>query len=78
MSEKGQAIRPSTTDRVTTLANQIARSSIAVIDAVAARGGFRGEELLSIGQLREQSVQLVQLYEQLQREQAEQVSDQPA
>ena len=49
--------------QLTTLANQVGRSTIAVIDAVTQRGGFRGEELLTIGTLREQCVQIVQLYE---------------
>jgi hypothetical protein len=51
------------TKQLTTLANQIGRSTIAVIDAIAQRGGFRGEEMLTIGTLREQCVQVVQLYE---------------
>ena len=33
------------------LANRIGRSGIAVIDAVTQRGGFKGEELSTIGQL---------------------------
>jgi hypothetical protein len=41
-----------------------------VIDAVAQRGGFKGEELSTIGQLRDQCVQVIQLVEQLQQEKA--------
>lgn len=46
------------------LANRITRSTVAVVDTVTARGGFRGEELSTIGQLRDQCIQLIQLIEQ--------------
>tara|TARA_B100000927_G_C16458296_1_gene466787 strand:- start:171 stop:416 length:246 start_codon:yes stop_codon:yes gene_type:complete len=49
-------------------ANRAARSTIAVIDAVTQRGGFKGEELTTIGQLRDQCISLVQLYESLQQQ----------
>lgn len=45
------------------LANRVTRSTVAVIDTVAARGGFRGEELGTIGQLRDQCIALIQLVE---------------
>jgi len=45
------------------LSNRAARSTIAVIDTVVQRGGFRGEELSTIGQLRDQCVQIVALAE---------------
>tara|TARA_R110002096_G_scaffold61039_1_gene151864 strand:- start:423 stop:695 length:273 start_codon:yes stop_codon:yes gene_type:complete len=45
------------------LANRSSRSTIAVIDTVVQRGGFRGEELSTIGQLRDQCVQIVALAE---------------
>jgi|TARA_B110000305_G_C19219317_1_gene529757 hypothetical protein len=45
------------------LVNRVTRSTVAVIDTVAARGGFRGEELATIGQLRDQSIALIQLVE---------------
>ena len=45
------------------LANRSSRSTIAVIDTVSQRGGFRGEELSTIGQLRDQCVQIVALAE---------------
>jgi len=48
---------------ITDLANRSARSTIAVIDTVVQRGGFRGEELSTIGQLRDQCVQIVALAE---------------
>tara|TARA_B110000503_G_scaffold27356_1_gene43559 strand:- start:321 stop:536 length:216 start_codon:yes stop_codon:yes gene_type:complete len=53
-----------------TLANQSSRSTIAVIDAIAQRGGFKGEELMTIGTLRDQCVQLIQLAEAFQQEAA--------
>ena len=45
------------------LVNRVTRSTVAVIDTVASRGGFRGEELATIGQLRDQSVALIQMVE---------------
>lgn len=51
------------------LSNRIARSSVAVIDTVVQRGGFKGEELSTIGQLRDQAIEAIQLVEQLQNEQ---------
>jgi hypothetical protein len=50
--------------KIADLANRTTRSTVAVIDTVAARGGFRGEELATIGQLRDQCIQLIQLAEQ--------------
>jgi|TARA_B110000483_G_scaffold209256_1_gene255447 hypothetical protein len=52
------------------ISNRSARSTIAVIDAVTQRGGFKGEELSTIGQLRDQSIQVIQLCENYQQEQA--------
>ena len=51
------------------LANRVSRSTVAVIDTVVQRGGFKGEALSTIGQLRDQAVQIVQLCEQFQGEQ---------
>ena len=51
------------------LANRASRSTIAVIDTVVQRGGFKGEELSTIGQLRDQSIECIQLVEQLQADQ---------
>lgn len=45
------------------LANRISRSTVAVIDTMVTRGAFKGEELTTIGQLRDQAVQAVALYE---------------
>ena len=51
------------------LAYRVSRSTVAVIDTVVQRGGFKGEELSTIGQLRDQAVQIVQLCDQFQGEQ---------
>ena len=53
------------------LANRVARSCVAVVDTVVTRGGFKGEELTTIGQLRDQAIQVVALYETLTQQQAE-------
>lgn len=42
---------------------QISRSTVAVIDAVVQRGGFRGEELSTIGTLRDQCIQAISISE---------------
>ena len=51
-------------DEVIDLSNRCSRSMVAVIDTIAARGGFRGEELATIGQLRDQCIALIQLLEE--------------
>ena len=51
------------TDQITQLANRTSRSTVAVIDAITQRGGFKGEELSTIGQLRYRCIQLMQLAE---------------
>lgn len=48
------------------LGNRVTRSTVAVIDTMTARGAFRGEELSTIGQLRDQCIQLIQLIEESQ------------
>ena len=57
-------------DQLFDLSNKTSRSTIAVIDAVAQRGGFKGEELSTIGTLRDQCIQVVQLCETIQQEKA--------
>lgn len=52
------------------LGNRVARSTVAVIDTVVQRGGFKGEELSTIGQLRDQAVQIVQICEEYQSSQS--------
>jgi hypothetical protein len=59
-----------TTDQLQELANKASRSTIAVVDAITQRGGFKGEELSTIGGLRDQCIQIVQICEQLQQEAA--------
>lgn len=53
------------------LANRVARSCVAVVDTVVTRGGFKGEELTTIGQLRDQAIQVVALYEAVAKAHAE-------
>lgn len=60
MADKAQV------EQLMDLGNKVARSSVAVIDAVTQRGGFKGEELSTIGTLRDQAVQLVQAVETMQ------------
>ena len=55
-------------EQIVDLSNRVTRSVVAVIDTVASRGGFRGEELATIGQLRDQSIALIQLIEETQSE----------
>ena len=62
-------------EQLTNLANRVSRSSIAVVDAVAQRGGFKGEELSTIGTLRDQSIQIISLVEQMQQEAAMEEED---
>ena len=57
------------------LANKSARSTIAVIDAMTQRGAFKGEELSTIGTLRNQCIQVVSLTEQMQQEAAMESED---
>lgn len=51
--------------------NNIARSTIAVIDTITQRGAWRGEELSTIGQLRDQCTNAVQIVEDYKQEEAE-------
>jgi len=53
------------------VANRVSRSTVAVIDTLVQRGAFKGEELSTIGGLRDQSLQIIQLAEQYQSAQAE-------
>ena len=52
-------------EQLNDLANRIARASVAVIDTITTRGGFKGEELMTIGTLREQAIQVISLVDQL-------------
>lgn len=59
---------PSNSQKLADLAVRQARSVVAVIDALAQRGAFKGEELATIGMLRDQSGQIVALAETVQSE----------
>ena len=60
------------------LTNRVVRSTIAVVDTISSRGGFRGEELSTIGHLRDNAVQLIQLIEQAEGGSAEVAAEEPA
>lgn len=57
-------------DQMFDVGNRAARSMIAVIDTIVQRGGFKGEELTTIGQLRDQCIQMIQMSEQREQEKA--------
>jgi hypothetical protein len=72
MSNKTEKTEPAVDERLAVLqdlANRVSRSTVAVIDTVVQRGGFKGEELSTIGQLRDQAIEAIQLVEQLQSDQ---------
>ena len=52
------------------LANRISRSTIAVIDTMVQRGAIKGEELSTLGQLRDQCSQMVTMCETYHQDQA--------
>lgn len=55
-------------DEIYELSNRVSRSVVAVIDTLVQRGAFKGEELTTIGGLRDQSLRIIQLCEQYQSE----------
>jgi len=61
---------PDKLDNLMSLANQVSRSSVAIVDAMTQRGAFKGEELSTIGKLRDDAVQVIQLVETIQQEKA--------
>ena len=67
---KAQATPNPEVEQLVGLSNRVSRSTIAVIDTVVQRGGFKGEELSTIGQLRDQAMNVVQLVEGIQSETA--------
>ena len=67
---KAQATPNPDVEQLVELSNRVSRSTIAVIDTVVQRGGFKGEELSTIGQLRDQAMNVVQLVEGIQSETA--------
>ena len=50
-------------DEIYDIGNKVSRSIIAVIDTMTQRGAFKGEELSTIGQLRDQCIRMVQVVE---------------
>ena len=62
-------------EQLINLANRVSRSSIAVVDAVAQRGGLKGEEFSTIGALRDQCVQMIQIIESREQQDAMTVED---
>lgn len=51
------------TKEFATVGQQVGRSAMAVIDMMTQRGAIKGEELSTIGRLRDQCMQLVQMAE---------------
>ena len=51
------------TNELATVAVQVGRNTVAVIDAMVTRGAIRGEEMTTIGQLRDACLKLVALSE---------------
>ena len=47
------------------LSNKTSRSTVAVIAAMTQRGAIKGEELSTIGGLRDQCIQIIQICENL-------------
>ena len=52
------------------LSNKTSRSTVAVIDAMTQWGAFKGEELSTIGGLRDQCIQIIQICETMAQEAA--------
>ena len=50
------------------VSSKMARSTVAVIDAMTQRGAFKGEALSTIGGLRDQCIQVIQINENLDQE----------
>ena len=59
-----------TADQMFETANRAARSMVAVIDTMTQRGAVKGEELSTIGNLRDQCISIIQLAETNQQEKA--------
>ena len=55
-------------DQLRDISNKMARSTVAVVDAMTQRGAFKGEELSTIGGLRDQCIQVIQIVENLEQE----------
>ena len=61
---------PDQDDHLLTLSNQVSRSTVAVIDAMSQRGAVKGEEMSTLGKLRDDAVQVIQVVENIQQEKA--------
>lgn len=59
-----------TADQMFETSNRAARSMVAVIDTMTQRGAFKGEELSTIGNLRDQCISIIQLAETNEQEKA--------
>ncbi len=68
MSEEKK--EPDQYDHLLTLSNQVSRSTVAVIDAMSQRGAVKGEEMSTLGKLRDDAVQVIQVVENIQQEKA--------
>lgn len=58
-------------DQIFEVSNRAARSMVAVIDTMTQRGAFKGEELSTIGNLRDQCIQIIQMGEAREQEKAQ-------
>lgn len=63
MSEETKMVALEEVEEFYGLTNKIVRSTVAVIDTIVQRGGFRGEELSTIGDLRDKCISAVQAIE---------------
>lgn len=68
--QRKRKVRMTNQDQLMEMANRSARSGVAILDAMFQRGAIKGEEAETVGNLRNQFIQVVQLYEQIQQEKA--------
>lgn len=61
MSDK----EPTKTEALANLANQMSRSMTAIVDTMSQRGAIKGEEMSTIGRMRDQCTQMAQLSEEV-------------
>lgn len=57
-------------DEIYEVSNRASRSMVAVIDTMTQRGAFKGEELSTIGNLRDQCIKIIQMAETREQEKA--------
>lgn len=73
MSEENQVVTPEAPqtvgaeDELYALMLRVARSSVAVVDALSRRGAFAGDELSTIGRLSDEAKQLIAIGEAYQQ-----------